>query len=312
MQEEAKILSTKRQQQTKLDILLDNYIQYIVIEKGLADNTVKEYSQDLKLYFNFIAKQKIDDISEDDTALILKHLISLRKTGLNSTSRARHLVSIRGFYKFLTHEKLLKKDPTKLIELPKKNIKLPDVLTIEEVKILLKTPDIKKPRGLRNRAMLELLYASGLRVSELINLKLKNINLDACFVRVLGKGSKERIVPMGLYARDIIENYLKNARPMLIKTYINNYIFIARAGKPITRQGFWKILKKYVLLSGIKKKLTPLTFRHSFAAHLFDGGAVLWAVQTMLGHADISTTQIYTHVTTNRLKKIHAQFHPRG
>jgi len=239
-------------------------------------------------------------------------MIELRKDGLTPSSRSRHLVSLRGFYKFLVQEKLVKKDPTSVVDLPKTGLALPDVLSRDELKALLSTPDCTTHRGLRDMAMLELLYAAGLRVSELVNLKLQSVNTEACFIRVFGKGSKERIVPIGQFAKDRIDVYVKTARPQLLKNIMSRYIFVARAGKPMTRQGFWKLLKRYAAVAGIKKHVSPHSLRHSFASHLLEGGADLRSVQLMLGHADISTTQIYTHVAHEHLKSIHKKFHPRG
>jgi integrase/recombinase XerD len=295
-----------------LDILVDQYINYLVFEKGLSEKTIESYTSDLSKYIAFLKQKRIKDITQADTPIILKHLIALRESGLGSKSCARHLVTLRGFYKFLAQEKVLEFDPAKLIDLPKSGLKLPDVLSVSEVNLLLNIPDINTPLGKRNSAMLELIYAAGLRVSELVNLKFLDVNLEACFVRVLGKGSKERIVPFGLYAKNKIEDYINNSRPLLLKNRISQYLFVARAGKPMTRQGFWKLLKQYVTQAGIKKKVTPHSMRHSFASHLLEGGADLRTVQVMLGHVDISSTQIYTHVARDHLRQIHEKYHPRG
>jgi integrase/recombinase XerD len=295
-----------------LDIFVDQYINYLVFEKGLSEKTIESYSSDLSKYLEFLKQKGIKDITQADTPLILKHLIGLRKSGLGSKSCARHLITLRGFYKFLAQEKILDFDPAKLIDLPKSGLKLPDVLSVSEINLLLNIPDSNKPLGKRNSAMIELLYAAGLRVSELVNLKFLDVNLEACFVRVLGKGSKERIVPFGLYARNKLDDYINNSRPLLLKNHISQYLFVARAGKPMTRQGFWKLLKQYVKQAGIKKKVTPHSFRHSFASHLLEGGADLRTVQVMLGHVDISSTQIYTHVARDHLRQIHEKYHPRG
>jgi len=294
-----------------LDVLVDQYLNYLLIEKGLSKKTIESYSSDLTRYLKFLKTRKIRTISNADTPAILKHLISLRNSGLGARSRARHLVTIRGFYKFLIEEKVIDNDPTRVIDLPKSGLRLPDVLSIEEVNRLLNTPDINKPKGARDAAMIELLYAAGLRVSELINLKLQDVNLEACFVRVFGKGSKERVVPIGLYAKEKIDYYIKTFRPKLLKNVASPYLFAARAGKPMTRQGFWKLIKKYGQKAGIVRKIKPHSLRHSFASHLLEGGADLRSVQIMLGHVDISTTQIYTHVAREHLKKIHEKFHPR-
>jgi integrase/recombinase XerD len=222
------------------------------------------------------------------------------------------LVSIRGFYRFLFNEKIIKNDPSRLVDLPKLSLKLPDVLAVDEVSRLLKTPDTSKPLGARDAAMLELLYAAGLRVSELVNLKLQDINLEAGFVRVMGKGSKERVVPIGQHAKTKIEDYIDNYRQSALKNKLSPFLFIARAGKPISRQGFWKLLRRYADQAQIHKKISPHSLRHSFATHMLEGGADLRAVQVMLGHVDISTTQIYTHVTRKHLQDLHQKFHPRG
>jgi len=295
-----------------LDTLSDQYISYLLFEKGLAEKTIESYSRDLTRYLDFLSSKGIKKIDETDTPLILQHLINLRNDGLGSRSTARHLVTVRGFYKYLVQEKVIKRDPARLVDLPKSGLKLPDVLSVTEIKLLLDLPDTQTPLGLRNAAMLELLYASGLRVSELVNLKLLDLNTEAGFVRVMGKGSKERIIPIGIYAKNILNDYIKSARPLLLKDRVSQYLFVARAGKPMTRQGFWKLLKGYALQAGINKKITPHSIRHSFASHLLEGGADLRTVQVMLGHVDIATTQIYTHVARDRLKQMHAKYHPRG
>jgi integrase/recombinase XerD len=294
------------------DALADQYVNHLIFEKGLSKKTIESYSRDLTRYFEFLKQNNARQVGESDTPLILKYLIHLRDSGLKARSTARHLVTIRGFYRYLVKEKVVKSDPARLIDLPKSGLKLPDVLTISEITLLLKIPDTKTALGLRNAAMIELLYAAGLRVSELVNLKLLDVNTEAGFVRVLGKGSKERVVPFGNYAKSIIDKYIKTARPPLLKENVSPYLFVARAGKPMTRQGFWKLLKRYALQAGINKTITPHSIRHSFASHLLEGGADLRAVQVMLGHADISTTQIYTHVAREHLKQMHAKYHPRS
>jgi len=295
-----------------LDTLVDRYLNYLLIEKGLSEKTLESYGSDMAMYLTFLENNGVKGILAADTPVILKHLISMRDAGLGARSRARHLVTIRGFYRFLVQEKILKHDPTRLIDLPKSGLKLPDVLSIEEVRLLLSIPDRNIPIGSRDAAMIELLYAAGLRVSELVNLKLQDVNMEAGFVRVFGKGSKERVVPIGLFAKGKIDDYLKTARPLMLKNIASRYLFVARAGKPMTRQGFWKLIKRYALKAGFNKTITPHTLRHSFASHLLEGGADLRAVQIMLGHVDISTTQIYTHVAREHLKNIHEKFHPRG
>ncbi len=295
-----------------MDAFVDQYLQYILVEKGLAARTISAYSRDLVRYIRFLKKNRIARIQDTDTTIILRYLIHLRNQGLGTTSRARHLVTIRGFYRFLVQEKHIPTNHAKVVDLPKRHVSLPDVLSVDEVKKLLEVPEPVTLAGYRDAAMLELLYAAGLRVSELISLKLLDVNLEACFLRVMGKGSRERVVPFGTYAKLRLDDYLQMARPGLLKERISAFLFIARAGKPMTRQGFWKLLRKYAYKSGLLKHITPHTLRHSFATHLLEGGADLRTVQVMLGHVDISTTQIYTHVAQKHLKEIHTKCHPRG
>ena len=294
------------------DQLTDQFINYLVVEKGLSGNTVAAYSKDLILYLKSLRANGISDISDADMALVLKHMIDLREAGLGPRSRARHLVTLRGFYRFLVREKVLETNPAQMVDLPKAGRKLPGVLKVEEVVRLLETPDTSKPLGVRDAAMLELLYAAGLRVSELIKVGITNINLEACFVRVLGKGSKERVVPIGQAAKKKVDVYLASGRPILLKGQPSPYLFVTRSAMPMTRQGFWKLLKQYALKAGLSHKITPHALRHSFATHLLKRGADLRSVQVMLGHVDISTTQIYTHVAQERLKAVHTRYHPRG
>ena len=295
-----------------LNRLIDRFITYLLVEKGLSKATLESYSRDLLRYAAFLVRCGRPTVSEADTPLILKHLIELRAQGLGTRSRARHLVSLRGFYRFLAQENVLSADPSKLIDLPKVQLTLPDVLSVEEVRRLLNAPQSRNPQGIRDAAMLEVLYAAGLRVSELVGLKLQDVHLDAGFVRVMGKGSKERVVPIGQYAREKLLFYLGKGRNLMLKNRTSPFLFIARAGRPITRQGFWKLLRRYAEAAGLAKNITPHSLRHSFATHLLEGGADLRAVQVMLGHADIATTQIYTHVANDRLREIHRRFHPRG
>jgi len=295
-----------------MDLLIDQYLNFLLVEKGLSRATLESYSRDIVRYRHFLKHQDVHGPAETDTALILKHMIALRNAGLGARSRARHLVAIRGFYRFLVHEKVIGRDPSRLIDLPKLSLRLPDVLSVDEVSRLLAAPDTNRPAGSRDAAMLELLYAAGLRVSELVNLKLQDVNLEAGFVRVLGKGSRERVVPIGMHALNKMNYYIENNRQRILKKQLSPYLFVARGTKPITRQGFWKLLQRYASRAGLTKKITPHSLRHSFATHLLERGADLRAVQVMLGHVDISTTQIYTHVAREHLKKIHAKYHPRG
>ncbi len=295
-----------------MDELVQQYLDYLIIEKGLSENSLQSYSKDLAQFLTFLEKNDIHDLSAVDTSVVLAWMVDLSKKGLAAKSRARHLVSIRGLYKFLTQEKKSKNNPVKNVDIPKTGLALPKVMSIKEVEALLDVPDIKTPRGLRNAAMMEIMYGAGLRVSELVLLRLQDINFEANFVRVMGKGSKERIVPIGSPAQSLTQKWVTQGRPFLLKKSISPYLFVARAGKPMTRQSFWKIIKKCALDANLKKNITPHTLRHSFATHLLEGGADLRSVQTMLGHSDISTTQIYTHISRDYLRKMHQQFHPRN
>jgi integrase/recombinase XerD len=299
-------------QKSPLDPLADQFIKYLIIEKGLASKTVEAYAGDLAGFFDFLSDQKIRDIHLADTAAILKYVIELRKAGRGARTRARHLVTLRSFFRYLHQNKILDTNPARLIDMPKSGLKLPEVLDVDQVASLLEAPDVQTLLGLRDAAMLELIYAAGLRVSELINLKVAAVNLEAGFVRVLGKGDKERIVPIGRRAIQCIRAYMADGRPLQLKQATSHYLFVARAGRPMTRQGFWKLLRRYALVAGIGQRVTPHCLRHSFASHLLEGGADLRAVQTMLGHVDIATTQIYTHVAQKRLIELHRKFHPRG
>ncbi|WP_022669387.1 site-specific tyrosine recombinase XerD [Desulfospira joergensenii] len=295
-----------------MDQQVQTYLDYLTIEKGLSSNSIESYAADLANFLDFLEQEKITRLEETDTAVILAWLIHLTRQGLSAKSRARHLIAIRGFYKYLINEKILASNPVKEVDIPKTGQALPKILSVAEVEAMLKAVNPITPRELRNSAMMEILYGSGLRVSELILLKLQDISLDANMVRVMGKGSKERIIPLGSKARDAVILWKDHGRPDMLKTCSSEYLFVARAGKPMTRQGFWKIIKKYAAKAGISKTVSPHTLRHSFATHLLEGGADLRSVQTMLGHADISTTQIYTHISREYLIKMHNRYHPRG
>ena len=219
-----------------IETLIDLYLNYLITEKGLSQNTIESYHRDLIRFTAYLKSCKVDRMGAVDTTLILKYVIALRNDGLAPKSRARHLVSLRGFFRYLLNTKEIDSDPTRTITLPKTTLKLPDVLTVDEVQRLLNAPDFSRPAGMRNAAMFETIYAAGLRVSELIHLKMGNVNVEAGFVRVLGKGAKERIVPIGSHARDRIDQYAATARPLLLKSHVSEYLFVARAGKPMTRQ----------------------------------------------------------------------------
>ncbi len=291
------------------DVLADQFISYLRVERGLADNTIQSYSRDLLRFFQFLEDRRRSPLqaTQDD---IMDYMSTLQKA-LSIRSCARNLSALKMFFRFLVSEGKIQGSPARLLGAPKLPRKLPAVLTPDEVDMLLSQPDPSNQRGQRDKAMLELLYATGLRVSELVGLRMSNINLEAGFVRMVGKGSKERMVPMGTKALEFIKGYLSEARAKLLKNKNSPYLFLNSRGAGLTRQGFWKIIKKYGKKAGIRKEITPHKLRHSFASHLLEGGADLRSVQVMLGHADISTTQIYTHVTRERLKQIHEKYHPR-
>jgi len=290
---------------------LDIFLDYLRIEKGLSSNTVNAYRADLEKYFIFLkrkGKKNLEEVTKED---IVDFLFSLRETHAIS-SIVRFFSSIRSFYRFLFREKILKTDPTQLIEYPKLEKKIPEVLDFWEVERLLKTPSLRTPQGIRDRAILEVMYATGLRVTELARLRLKDVNIEIGFLRCQGKGSKERIIPLGKIAKKFLGKYLFNARPKLLKRKESEFLFLAQGGHPLSRQSIWKMIKKMVKRARIKKEVSPHTLRHSFATHLLERGADLRSVQEMLGHASITTTQIYTHINRLRLKEIHRQFHPRA
>lgn len=293
---------------------LDDYLQFLRVERQLAANTLLSYERDLKSYVQYLKEvEQMDSLRNVERIHILNHLSHLKETTMSSRTVARHISSIRSFHQFLIRERIVDKDPTVHLEMPQMDKKLPNVLSIEEIEALIEAPDTSKANGKRDQAMLELLYASGMRVSECINLDMEDVNLTMGFVRCFGKGGKERIIPLGKSALSSCKGYLSGARNDLSKTGVTtDALFINQRGKRLTRQGFWKLLKQHAQKAGIQKELTPHTLRHSFATHLIENGADLRAVQEMLGHADISTTQIYTHVSKTRLKDVYSQFHPRA
>jgi len=296
----------------EIDKHIDNFFNYIVIEKGLSNNTVVSYSRDLRKFIDFLGKNEISDLSRVTNVHIVSFLVELKSQGLSSRTTGRNLSAVRMFFRFLVRENFLKTDPTINIESPKIRPHLPSVLSISEVDSFLSQPDITTLKGLRNKAMLELLYATGIRVSELVGLKINSLNQEAGYLISFGKGSKERIIPIGDTARHYLKEYLTTARPKFLKGSMSDFLFVNVSRGKLSRQGFWKIVKRYALKAGINKKLSPHTIRHSFATHLLERGADLRSVQIMLGHVDISTTQIYTHISQERLKKIHKQYHPRA
>lgn len=295
-----------------MDKLVEEFIDYLRVERGLAVNTLESYGRDLKNYLNYLNKQHITKLDETDKKTIISYLLQMQKKGKASSTISRSLASIRSFYQFMVNESYIPKDPTTNLESPKIEKRLPKVLSIKEVDLLLSQPDLTDPLGLRDKAMLELLYATGIRVSELVSLDVSNVNLQKGYVRCIGKGSKERIIPIGKTAVEFIKVYIKKARVKITKNNSEKALFVNRHGNRLTRQGFWKIIKRYAQKAKIKKDITPHTLRHSFATHLLENGADLRSVQEMLGHADISTTQIYTHITQQRIKEVYNKNHPRA
>ncbi len=295
-----------------MDHLLDQFLDFLVVERGLSKNTIDSYSRDLSRYVRYLKQRHVSRIEETTRLHVREFLSELRKMSLSEGSRARNLASIKGFYRFLLREDLISESPAKYIRALKIQKRLPTVLTWEEVDGLLMEPGSHDPIEVRDAAMLELLYATGLRVSELVAVRLNDISFEAGYIRTLGKGSKERIVPIGRAAQNEILKYLHSARQRLLKHRESVYLFVNRSGTRLSRQAFWKAIKKYTKRAGIAKRITPHTLRHSFASHLLERGADLRSVQMMLGHSDISTTQVYTHVTREHLKRLHRQHHPRG
>ena len=288
---------------------VDRYLEHILIEKGLSENSLSGYSQDLASLLGFLSAKSFRLEELTDQTLFL-YLTYLRAKGLKSRSLARHLSSLRGFFSYAVSEKWYKENPGHLLENPKLPKKLPEFLTRAEIARILDLPDGNTKLGMRDKAMLELLYAAGLRVSELIQMKVLDYDAQVGLLRVFGKGSKERLVPIHYTAQDVLNRYLKQTRPSFKPA--EDFMFLNRSGKGLTRQGVWKLIKKFAAKAEIKRSISPHTFRHSFATHLLEGGADLRTVQLLLGHADISATEIYTHIQSGRLKSIHQEYHPRS
>lgn len=296
----------------RMEKMVTAFINYLTVEKGLSPNTLESYARDLRNYAGFLANAGITDPRATGRGEIKGFIEHLRRGGLSSSSAARALVAVKGLHRFMLMEKLTDKDPTEALESPRKGLVLPHFLTSPEVEALLAAPKGDTPEAMRDRAMFELLYAAGLRASELVGAKAGDVEFEVGYINVFGKGSKGRVVPLNDTAITAVKLYYQTARPMLLKGRQSNFLFVTRRGGGMTRQSFWKIIKKYAALAGITKDVSPHVLRHSFATHLLEHGADLRAVQMMLGHSDIVTTQIYTHVEVSRLKKLHKEFHPRG
>lgn len=288
---------------------VDRYLEHILIEKGLSENSLTGYSQDLTSLLLFLKEKsfRLEELSDQTLFLYLTHL---RAKGLTNRSLARHLSSLRGFFAFAMDEGWYKEDPAHLLENPKLPKKLPEFLSREEISRVLSLPDTSTKLGMRDKAMLELLYAAGLRVSELISMKVLDYDAQVGILKIFGKGSKERLVPIHYTAQDVLNTYVQVTRPTFKP--VGDHMFLNRSGKGLTRQGVWKLIKKFAEKAGIKRSISPHTFRHSFATHLLEGGADLRTVQLLLGHGDISATEIYTHIQAGRLKALHKEYHPRS
>ncbi|MFA5093050.1 MAG: site-specific tyrosine recombinase XerD [Candidatus Omnitrophota bacterium] len=291
--------------------LIDSFLDYLSVERALAKNTILAYRQDLNIYLDFMTKRGINALSKVSRNDIVEFMHSEKDKGVSPTSISRRLAAIRMFHRFLSRERVLKNDPTTLIESPRLWKKIPDTLSLNEVEALISQPDPRDHQGARDKAILETLYATGMRVSEICGLKTNNVNLDIGFLRCIGKGNKERIIPLGKKAIHSINRYLEFARQYFLKKKTGENLFISRSGAKLSRQSIWKLIKRYAKEAKIKKPIKVHTLRHSFATHLLERGADLRSVQEMLGHSNISTTQIYTHIDKERLKSIHKMFHPR-
>lgn len=292
---------------------IGEFVNYLSVERGLAKNTLEAYTRDLEAYTDYVKAAygigQADEVKRDHVTGYMHHQ---KKAGLSATSICRSLAAIRMFHRFLVREGMSKEDPVELVDTPKILKRVPDVLSQAEIDAMLNAAQGRGWQAQRDRAILELFYAAGLRVSELVGLNVESVNAEMGFVRCIGKGSKERLIPVGGKAIEALKKYCDSARVKLLKGRAQAALFLSRQGKGMTRQSVWKIIKAYARKAGIKKTIKPHTLRHTFATHLLEHGADLRGVQEMLGHADISTTQIYTHVDSDRLRTVHKQFHPRG
>lgn len=292
--------------------LFESFLRYLISERRLAENTVKAYSSDISSFFSYLKTRGKKDLAETDNETILGFLDQARKRQISHRSNARRISALKTFFAFLATEGHIDHNPLSSIDLPRAGRTLPKALSLDEVTKLLVPPSVSTPLILRNYAMLCLLYSTGLRVTELVRLPISGCNLTSCFVRVIGKGDKERIIPFGLVAKEHLEAYIQKSRQLILKEKRSNFLFVTSRGRAMTRLRFWQILEEIAVSAGITKKISPHMLRHSFATHLLANGADLRTVQMMLGHSDIATTQIYTQIDQDRLKSIHKKFHPRG
>jgi len=295
-----------------LEKIVADYLDFLNVERGLADNTIDSYRTDLEGFVAFCRKYNLHTLEKTNKDVIMSYLFQLQVGGKSPATIARRLAAVKSFYRYVAAEGILPRDPSSRLDTPKLPQKLPRVLSVKEVDLLLGQPILGEPPGLRDKAMLELLYATGIRVSELVSLDLERLSLQHRCIRCLGKGSKERMVPLGDVAAHYLTEYLKRGRCKLVKPGATTALFVNQRGGRLTRQGFWKIIKKYAVKANIGARITPHTLRHSFATHLLENGADIRSVQELLGHADISTTQIYTHLTKKRLREVYDRTHPRA
>lgn len=291
---------------------IDDYIVFLTVEKGASRNTIEAYSNDVRKFANYLEEEQINRWTEVDHTTVRGYLAMMQNEQLTNTTRARNVAALKSFFRFLYMEKYTEYNLGEILDTPRKEKILPKYLTIEEMERLLEAPDITTPHGCRDKAMLELLYASGLRVSELITLKLSDISFEMAYVRCFGKGAKERIIPLGRYALTALEQYINICRPKVNNNWQTDTLFLNKDGKGLSRQGFWKLIKKYGKEADIQTDITPHVLRHSFATHLLSNGADLRAIQEMLGHADIATTQIYTHLLGEQMLDVYKNAHPRA
>lgn len=294
-----------------METYAEGFVQYLTEVKKSSKNTIQSYQRDLRKFFAYLDDVGIEDIKKINRTTLNSYVLFMEKENFASSTISRNVAALKAYFHYLVREKILEDDPTEFLKAPKIEKKQPGILTVEEVDLLLSQPSKDTPKEIRDKAMLELLYATGIRVSELISLTVDDVNMASSYIRVRD-GSRERIVPFGTPAKQALKNYLKNARTVLIASPDEQVLFVNCSGQPMSRQGFWKILKKYGKQAGIEEDITPHTLRHSFAAHMVANGADLHAVQEMLGHSDVSTTQIYAKIASSRIKDVYTKTHPRA